>query len=84
MSNTDSQPEAPFAEAELRAARAQIAVRDFTDSMTRFVQAWEESVRLEMARFEAARKRAAEQAAERQKRVDAAVQWIRSQEGPTP
>jgi hypothetical protein len=73
--------EAPFTESELAAARSQMRIRDFAEAMTRFAEAWQESVRQDLARFAAAQKRAEVERRKRQKRVNAAEAWLREQAG---
>lgn len=81
MSTEPTTTEAPFSEAELRAARAQMQMRALTEAARGMAEALQESLRVGFAEFEASRQRAAEAAAERQKRVDAAEEWLREQEG---
>lgn len=73
----------PFTEDELRAARQQMQMRDFATALDGFMTAWRESVAAEFARLAEARRLAAERAAARKKRIDAAELYLRRQSRPS-
>lgn len=72
--------EPPFTDAELKAARAQLKLRDAAKSIAGFFAGLHKSAEEELARFRAARERDAVRLIERQKRIDAAVEYLREQE----